>query len=497
MRAATSASPSWAGWSTRAAGPEGTGGLNNTDAIDNSAGVDTSDHEVNIKILLGTAVRSGDMRVEERNDTLAQMTDEVAELVLATNYDQNVALALSLAQAPGMLHVHDAYMNALEKAGQLNREVEFLPSTKEIAARRLAGTGLVRPELAVLLAYAKITLSEELLASDLPEDPFLQRELVGYFPTLLRERFAGAMEQHPLRREIVVTKVVNRMVNEVGTTFAFRAAGDTTASAADIARAYTVANEVFGLEAHRRSVEALDNVVPSAVQADLLLEARRLAERGSRWLLNNRRTPIDIQGTIDFFAAGIAQVAAVLPELLRGSDAEYRQGREESLRAAGIPSEVARRAAAMSALYAALSIVDVAAISARPVEEVAAVHFDLADRLRLSAVRNLVVELPRDTRWHTMARAALRDDLYAAHSELVADVLLSTDVVAAAGGPDRGVDAGQCGGGEPRARDARRAGRRRDAGPGDAVGGDAGDPRAGEGGVAAGGVSGPQLLAPR
>jgi glutamate dehydrogenase len=319
-------------------------------------------------------------------------------------------------------------MEELERTGKLNRVLERLPGAEEIAARRAAGIGLTRPELAVLLAYAKITLAEQMLSSDMPEDPFLERELVAYFPSALRERFADEIRNHPLRREIIVTRVVNRMVNELGITFAHRVVNDTAADPANVARAYAVAQVVYDLDSFRRDVEALDNVVPSSVQIDLLLEGRRLAERVSRWLLNNRRMPIDIQASIDFFASGVAEVASELPARLVGVDADQWAERAKALVDAGVPESLAHRVAGMPALYSALSIIDVATVSARPLSEVAEVYFDLADRLHLARVRDLVVALPRDTRWDAMARSALRDDLYAAHAELTSDVLLTTDV---------------------------------------------------------------------
>ena len=224
------------------------GGRICTDFIDNSAGVDTSDHEVNIKILLDAVMRSGDMTEKQRVELLMSMTDEVGELVLADNYDQNLALANALAVAGSLMHVHESWIRRLERRGLLDREIEFLPGVKEFQARRQSGASLTTPELAVLLAYTKIVLAQELAESDLPDDPFLRGELFSYFPTQLRQDFREAMAAHPLRRQIIVTQVVNNLVNFAGITFFHRLSQETSASAEEIARAHFVCREVYGAE---------------------------------------------------------------------------------------------------------------------------------------------------------------------------------------------------------------------------------------------------------
>ncbi|MBA3618354.1 MAG: NAD-glutamate dehydrogenase [Acidothermales bacterium] len=402
-------------------------GAVNTDAIDNSAGVDTSDHEVNIKILLDRVVRDGDLTEKQRDTLLAEMTDEVGQLVLKDNYGQNVAIATALVQGPAMLHIHARYMRDLEDSGHLNRELEFLPDDTELAARQAAGEGLTGPEFSVLLAYTKIWLAEQLLDSSLPEDPYLRNELYRYFPTPLRERFAAQMDEHPLRREIIATGVVNNFVNNAGTTFYFRIAEETGASAQEIARAHTVARMVYDLQGVWEGVEALDCEVDATVQAVMRLEARKLSERATRWLLANRRPPLDIAATIDTFAEGVRDLSTALPDLLRGSDHSAMQRRLDELVAAGVPEELARRVASMAPSLAALDIVEVAAASGQSVEDVGRVYFDLAERLRLTRLLDRILALPRDDRWKALARAALRDDLYAAHASLTADVLEASD----------------------------------------------------------------------
>ncbi|MBT2224684.1 NAD-glutamate dehydrogenase [Nonomuraea sp. NEAU-A123] len=399
------------------------GGLVNTDFIDNSAGVDTSDHEVNIKILLDQVVRDGELTDKQRNQVFTSMTDEVADLVLRDNYAQNVVLAATRAQAVEMLHIHSRYLRRLERDGLVNRELEFLPSDKTLAERRQARLGLTAPEFSVLLAYTKLVADAELLGSDLPDDPYLASWLVSYFPSALRERFRPYMDAHPLRREIITTCVVNELVNSMGTTFMFRFSEETGASTPDIVRAYLVAREVFDLSSFYRAVEALDNKADTSIQIAMLLEARKLAERGTRWLLGNRRPPLDLAGSVSFFVKGVNGLLSHIPKLLAGPDLAAFEERRDSFAARGVPTELAERVAAMVPAYSTFDLVEISSLTGRPVNEVAEVYFDLADRLQLARLRERVIALPRDNRWNAMARAALRDDLYAAHASLTRDVL--------------------------------------------------------------------------
>jgi glutamate dehydrogenase len=403
------------------------GGLVNTDAIDNSAGVDCSDHEVNIKVLLRAALDDGALAPEDRDPLLAAMTDEVARLVLADNDGQTRALSNARAQAAGMVDVHRRYLRVLEGAGVVSRALEALPTDDELVERSATGQGLVGPEFAVLLAYTKTRLYAELLDSDVPEDPWLGRELVRYFPTLLRERFVPQMGNHRLRREIIATSVANELVNRQGTTFAFRLGEETGARAADITRAFTVAREVFGMSSLWDEVEALDGGVASDVQVALFLRARALVERATRWLLRARPTPLDIAATVAELAP-VAGIAGALPSMLGTLAAEQAERAEAADVAAGVPVHVARRVAVLPMLVGALDVVDVArAEDAEPLEA-ARVYYALGDRLRLDWLRRQVVELPRRDRWQTLARAALRDDYYAVRRQLTGEVLAAGGV---------------------------------------------------------------------
>ncbi len=399
------------------------GGRIYTDFIDNSAGVDCSDHEVNIKVLLDTVVAQGDLTERQRNELIAEMTDEVADLVLRDNYGQTEALSLSRAQASSMLDVHARLIETLEQAGKLARDLESLPSEEAIADLKAAGAGLAAPELAVLLAYGKAVVYEGLLASDVPEDPYLGRDLERYFPVRLSERYGAEMGRHPLRRELVATFETNSMVNRAGITFAFRVGAETGASAADVTRAYTVARDVFDLRSIWAASQALDNRVAAAVQVAVLLEARKLVERATRWLLHNRRQPLDIAATVAFFAPGVEALRRAVPELLDSAGRETLDRKVAELERAGVPADLATRTAVLDPLLSALDIVEVAAATGLETEEVAAAYFTLGTKLDLQWLRERIGDLPRADRWETLARAALRDDLYALHRQLTTEIL--------------------------------------------------------------------------
>jgi glutamate dehydrogenase len=399
------------------------GGRINTDAIDNSAGVDTSDHEVNIKILLNGLVADGDMTVKQRNKLLAEMTDEVGRLVLRNNYAQNVAIANALFQSKDMLHAQQRFIRHLVREGHLDRALEFLPTDRQIRERLASGHGLTGPETAVLMAYTKITVSDELLHTSLPDDPYLRGLLYAYFPTALREAFPEYIDSHPLRREITTTVLVNDTVNTGGTTYLHRLREETGASLEEIVRAQTAARAIFRSAPVWDAVEELDNRVDAAVQTRIRLHSRRLVERGTRWLLNNRPQPLQLAETVDFFAERVEHVWAQLTKLLRGADLEWWQKIYDELTGAGVPAELATRVAGFSSVFPALDIVSVADRTGKDPLDVAEVYYDLADRLRISRLMDRIVELPRADRWQSMARASIREDLYAAHAALTADVL--------------------------------------------------------------------------
>ncbi len=403
------------------------GGRINTDAIDNAGGVDCSDREVNIKILLDAVVAEGDLTGKQRNALLAEMTDAVAALVLQDNYEQSESLTLAEAQAGSMVDVHQRFIRTLEGSRKLDRELEFLPNDEELAERKRDHLGLTRPELSALLAYSKVHLYAELLDSNVPEDPYLSAELERYFPAPLPERFAEQIERHRLRREIVATQVVNNMYHGGGITFAFRLGEETGAPASEIARAYAVAREVFDMRSQWGEIEALDNQVDAGVQIRVLLEGRRLIERSSRWLLRNRERPLAIAPTVAHFRPGAEVLAESVMELLVPDDAKPLAAHAEELREAGVPDPLATRIAGLSTTFATFDVVEAAADAGLEVATVARVYFRLGHELQLHWLRDRIVELPRDNRWRALARAALRDDLYALHRALTAEALKSGD----------------------------------------------------------------------
>ncbi|WP_320067592.1 NAD-glutamate dehydrogenase [Micromonospora sp. RTGN7] len=400
------------------------GGRIYTDFIDNAAGVDCSDHEVNIKILLNTAVADEALTRPERDELLAGMTEEVGELVLRDNYDQARAVNNSQAQAASLLPVHRRMISELERSGALDRALEALPSDEELAGRTEAG--MTAPEFAVLLAYVKIVLEREILTEGLADEEWTTDVLVNYFPTPMRKRFADRMGQHRLRREIVTTVLVNEAINRGGITFVFRVVEETAASAADVIRAYVVVREVFGLRELWAEVEALDNKVDPELQTAAYLDTRRLLDRAVRWLVTNRRSPIDVPAEIARLRDGVARLLPGLENLFYGSERQGIATHMDSMTSKGLPRELAERATRLMYSFGLLDVVETAASTGRDVDQVAAVYFMLSDRFRVDSLLSKISLLPREDRWQTLARMALRYDLYAALAALTAEVFGST-----------------------------------------------------------------------
>ncbi len=400
------------------------------DAIDNSAGVDCSDHEVNIKILLDRIVADGDLTEKQRNALLVGMTDEVSALVLRNNYEQTQAISTSVAQAAAMVDVHARYLRSLEQAGRLDRALEFLPDDEMLSERKAAGQGLTPPEFANLLSHTKIGLYEDVLASDVPDDPALAAELVRYFPTALREQFADRLPQHPLRREIVASRVANGLVDRSGTTFVFRLGEETGASPSDIARAFTVARDVFDLNGLWAEIEGLDGVVPAPTQTTMLLKARILLERSTRWLLRNRPRPLDIAAATAGFRPGAAVLAQAAPGLLADAPRGSALQAIEELAGAGVPRPLAERVAHLEALFPTWDLVELAGETGAGVEQAARAYFTLGERLELHVLHERIGALPRQERWEALARRALWEDLHSERRALTGDVLRTSE------GPD-------------------------------------------------------------
>ncbi|MBT8224850.1 MAG: NAD-glutamate dehydrogenase [Dactylosporangium sp.] len=406
------------------------GGMVATDFIDNAAGVDCSDHEVNIKVMLERAIGSGDLPRSERDALLAAMTDEVAALVLRGSYHQAMALGHASVQARALLPVHRRMITMLERRGQLDRGLEGLPSDEALAGRAVAGkdarSGLTASELAVLLSYVKILAKREILDSPVPDETWTGTVLTDYFPQPLRQPYAETIADHPLRREIVATRLVNEAVDRGGISFVFRAVEETGCSVAEVLRAYVVVREIFDLPDLWRAVEALDNTVPAAAQTAACLEVRRLLDRSVRWLVTNRHLPLDVSAEIARLRPGIAQLVPTLPALIQGQERAALRADADLLIGLGLPSAVAGATAQVKYAFGLLDIVATATIRGRDVAEVAAVYFALSARLGIDDLLSMISSLPREDRWQTMARMALRYDLYAALARLTETVLAST-----------------------------------------------------------------------
>jgi glutamate dehydrogenase len=405
------------------------GGKINTDAIDNSAGVDCSDHEVNIKILLNGIVREGKLTHEQRNSLLVEMTDEVAALVLRDNYFQTQSLSVSGALAPALLDAQERFVKSLEKAGRLNRAIEYLPNDEEFAERRAAKLGLTSPERAVLLAYAKIALYDELVAADVPDDAFISTALERYFPAPLRERYKPQVYAHPLRREIIATHVTNSMVNRVGSTFVHRLQEETGATPPDVVRAYMIVREVFGFVDLWRAIEALDYKVPDRTQTAMVIDGGRLIVRATLWFLRNRQHLGDLSRSIEHFRSGAERIAALFPHILPASEKTAFDASAKRLAKEGVPLALAASVAGLDAMFNALDIVEVADKFKLDAVHVARVHFALAGELEFPWLRASIGMLPADDHWHALAKAALRDDLSGMLRALAADAL-RTDALA-------------------------------------------------------------------
>ncbi|MBW3563973.1 MAG: NAD-glutamate dehydrogenase [Acidobacteria bacterium] len=401
------------------------GGKINTDAIDNSAGVDTSDHEVNIKIALDTRVRQGALDQTQRNELLADMTNEVAELVLRDNYQQTQAISVIERLAPEILDQHARLMKLLERKGRLDRALEFLPNDEEITERATAGQGLTRPEIAVLLAYAKIDTYEELLESNLPDDPLLVKDLLLYFPMELRERYREAIEQHRLRREIIATHVTNSMVNRVGATFVSQMIEETGRTVSDIARAYTIARDAFAMRKTWAKIEGLDNKVASGMQTDMFIAMQGLLERTTRWLLRTVED-LDITRNQQNFNERIMTLAKSLDDTL--SDERLLSLREEARdhEMLGIPKSLANRLASLDIVGSFPDIVRIAMRTDRDVREAGKVYFDLGARLGFDALREAASGIAAESAWQRAALAGLIDDLFGYQSDIASDILASS-----------------------------------------------------------------------
>ncbi|HUB91376.1 MAG TPA: NAD-glutamate dehydrogenase domain-containing protein, partial [Dyella sp.] len=403
------------------------GVLLNTDFIDNSAGVDTSDHEVNIKILLGDAVQRNEITLDDRNRLLASMTDEVGQLVLWDNYRQNQAITLMERQSVKRIGSMAHFIRTLEGEGLLDRQVENLPSEMELSDRKTRGHGMTRPELSVLLSYDKIRLYQQLLESDVPEDPYLSKELVRYFPKPLHDKYAAHMQRHRLKREIIATAVTNSTLNRMGATFMMRMQEDTGQGPAAVAKAYTAAREILGARELWAEIEAQDSKVAENTQVDAVMQVWSQLRHLTRWLLNRPGGTLDIAANVERYQAAVAELSDNLPDVLTPAGKADFSTSQEKWEGLGLPTDLALRLAKLPELRAMLDMVEVAQQTGQPTAKVANVFYELGHALDLEWLRGQIEALPVEGHWHAQARGSLLDELSHQHRALATQVLAYKD----------------------------------------------------------------------
>ncbi|MBS7597029.1 MULTISPECIES: NAD-glutamate dehydrogenase [Pseudomonas] len=403
------------------------GGATNTDFIDNAGGVDCSDHEVNIKILLNEVVQAGDMTEKQRNQLLGSMTDEVAGLVLGNNYKQTQALSLAARRAKERIAEYKRLMADLEGRGKLDRAIEFLPTEEQLTERLAAGQGLTRAELSVLISYSKIDLKEQLLKSLVPDDDYLTRDMETAFPPSLVSKFAEAMRRHRLKREIVSTQIANDLVNNMGITFVQRLKESTGMSPANVAGAYVIVRDIFHLPHWFRQIEALDYQVPAEIQLTLMDELMRLGRRATRWFLRSRRNEQDAGRDVAHFGPKIAALGLKLDELLEGPTRERWMTRYQGFVDAGVPELLARMVAGTTHLYTLLPIIEASDVTGQDPAEVAKAFFAVGSALDLTWYLQEISNLPVENNWQALAREAFRDDIDLQQRAITISVLQMDD----------------------------------------------------------------------
>lgn len=399
------------------------GGRINTDAIDNSAGVDCSDHEVNIKIALSKAVEIGTLNESSRNVLLEQMTDEVGTLVLRDNILQTQALTIAQMQGHSLLEMQARLMDILEQENILDRKIEFLPTDTEISRRIIAKEGMTRPELAVLLAYSKLSIYRNILDSSLPDETYFYNDLLLYFPAAMREKFSEAITNHPLRREIIATFVTNSMVNRVGSTFFHLTEKDTGLKGCDIARAYTITRDAFDLRNLWLEIEELDGKIAVETQVQLFLEIEKLVHRATFWFLRNYPQPLTVASIVEDFSSTIKSLSGCLNSMLLGTAKDSYNEKLQHFMHMGVPEALAIKIAGLEALSSACDIVQVAKGGNFPVERVATAYFELGTRFRFGWLRSRTNKLTAETYWQRLSIDTMRDNLYDQQMRLTADVM--------------------------------------------------------------------------
>ncbi len=387
------------------------GGRCNTDFIDNAGGVNCSDHEVNIKILLNKVVEAGDMTSKQRDKLFMDMTDEVADMVLQENYLQAQSISCTEARAPYMLKEQMRFIHALERDNKLNRALEFMPNDEEMTERLAQGEGLTRGELAVLLAYGKMELKESLLSPEITQEPYFEQELINYFPKPLRKKFVEEIKQHPLRDEIIATVLANEMADYLGSNFVYRIIDETGASPADVGICFTLAKEIFSMDGMWRDIQSLDHKVPASTQVDMLYQTQRMVRRCTRWFLRHRRKNLAITEGIEYFKSGVQELQKQVAKSLEQSELEGLEQKIDTMASEGVPRKLASNVTYLSTMFSALDIVEMSKMTSLSIKMVADVYYQLGAELELHWFLNQIVSQPVDNHWQAFARASFREEL--------------------------------------------------------------------------------------
>ncbi|WOH37995.1 NAD-glutamate dehydrogenase [Thalassotalea fonticola] len=387
------------------------GGRMNTDFVDNVGGVDCSDNEVNIKILLNVLVANGDLTIKQRNNLLYDMTDEVEDIVLEDCYRQTHSISISESRGAGKLKEHARFIHHLEREGKLDRGLEFIPNDEEIADRMSSNRGLTRPELSVLVAYGKMVLKEQLVIDEITNDSFISALLINAFPVQLQEKYQQEMQSHPLRGEIIATRLANNLCNYMGANFVYRMGEETGADVAEVAKCYTMASEIFELESIWSAIEALDNKITAKVQTEMLFQMRRTIRRTTRWFLRHRNKALDIEQSIEFYRPAFKVMASKMEKFLIDTEARELTSAKDKLLADKVPAKIAERISLLSTLFSTMDIAQVACQDARQIDLVAQLYFHIGVRLDLHWFLNQITAQPVENHWQALARASFREEL--------------------------------------------------------------------------------------
>ncbi|MEW6984445.1 NAD-glutamate dehydrogenase [Colwelliaceae bacterium 6471] len=387
------------------------GGRLNADSVDNVGGVDCSDNEVNIKILLNSLVQSGDLTVKQRNKLLYDMTDEVGEIVLDDCYRQTHSLSITAMRGVNQLKEQTRFIHAMERSGKLDRALEFIPNDDEIAERVAKGKGLTRPELSVLLAYSKMVMKEDLVDPEITDNPYHDRLLVEAFPKQLQKKYREQMQEHPLRAEIIATKLANKIGNDMGFNFVNRMQEETGATVAEIANCYAMASAVFEMADIWHQIEDLDNQISTLVQTEMLFQLRRTVRRATRWFLRHRNKALSIEQAIELYHPTFVTMSENIQSYIVEDEAEQLKRVEGDLVNAGVPKHIAARISQLSTLFSAMDIAEIVQSEGRSVDVVADLYFKLGVRLDLHWFLDQITRQPVQNHWQALARASFREEL--------------------------------------------------------------------------------------